>query len=217
MGEAIRLGGIAGTKTGPLSGIRIVECTHYIAGPLGGRLLADQGAECIKVEPTDGDQMRYFGEGVGEAGDVSAAFHMSNRGKLSLSLNARSEAGLEVFKRLLKTADVFISNYRPGVMDSWGCGYDEMRKLNPKIIYVKVSGYGQTGPYSNAGCFDTAIQALSGMASLQGRGGDPAMVQDAIFDKVCAYTVKDAVTSAPGKGTGPRSGETRSACGGLPS
>ena len=153
------------------------------------------------MEPANGDSYRYQGGMVDE--DISPDFHLCNRGKLSIVVNARNEAGLEVFKRLLGSADIFLTNYRPGVLEGWGCGFEEMAKINPNLIYCLVSGYGQTGPYSSSGCFDTAVQALSGLADFQGMlntsyGEErlPQMIQDAVIDKTTAYTVKDAVTSA---------------------
>ena len=136
--------------------------------------------------------------------DISPDFHLCNRGKLSIVINARNEAGLEVFKKLLASADVFLTNYRPGVLEDWGCGYDEIKKINPNIVYCLISGYGQTGPYSRSGCFDTAVQALSGLADFQGwlssasgEGYMPQLVQDAVVDKTtaCKLSVRKCFAS----------------------
>lgn len=148
------------------------------------------------MEPGNGDSYRYQGGTVD--GDISPDFHLCNRGKLSIVLNSRNEAGLEVFKKLLASADIFLTNFRPGVLESWGCGYEDVKGSNPELIYCLISGYGQTGPYSSSGCFDTAVQALSGLADFQGMlnratGADdmqvPELVQDAVIDKTTAYTV----------------------------
>ena len=148
---------------GLLQGIRVVENASVIAGPLAGVLLADLGADVIKVElPEGGDQFRHW---VGNDEAVSAWFANYNRGKQSISLNLRSDEGCTIYKKLVENADVVIENYRAGAMDARGIGYEALKELNPRLIYCEITGLGASGPYANRPTFDAVAQAISGLWS----------------------------------------------------
>ena len=145
-----------------LDGIRVVEIAQYVGGPYAGGLLADLGAEVIKIEaPPHGDPYRSW-----TSGGYSAAFCTLNRGKKSVVLDLRSKEGLEVALALAKTADILIENTRPGVMDRLGLGYDTLHELNPRLVYCSITGFGPTGPYQKRPGYDTVGQAMSGLLSL---------------------------------------------------
>lgn len=153
---------------GPLCGLRVIELAHIMAGPVCGLMLADMGADLVKVEKPAGDDTRRMippainGE--------SAAYLMMNRNKRGIALDLKSERGLEVLRRLLRNADVVIENYRKGTMEKLGLGYEELRKTNPGLIYVTISGFGQTGPYAERGGFDLIAQGMSGLMAITGEG-----------------------------------------------
>ena len=156
---------------GPLSGLKVIELAHIMAGPTCGLMLADMGADVIKVEKVPGgdDTRRFLPPDIdGEA----AAFMMMNRNKRGIAVNLKNDAGKEVLKRLLKTADVVIENYRIDTMDKLGLGYDVLRQENPGLIYCSISGFGRTGPYAQRGGFDLIAQGMSGLMSITGEGGD---------------------------------------------
>lgn len=153
---------MAGTMEtpGPLQGIKIVDVTHAWAGPTCTVVLADMGADIIKIEPFGGDSFRYMMKG--------SAFAHANRNKRSISLNLKKEEGQEIVLRLSRNADVFIENYLPGSMDKLGLGYEAIRHLNPSIIYCSISGYGQTGPFRTRPGYDPVMQAISGIMQAMG-------------------------------------------------
>lgn len=181
--------------TGPLAGVRIIDLTSMISGPVATMLLADQGADVIKVEPPAGDLVRSMGSG---STAISPTFLSSNRSKRSLVLDLKSERGVEVLKELVKTADVFVQNFRPGAVERMGIGEDDMRAVKPDLIYVSISGFGATGPYSHKRVYDPVIQALSGLASIQADRdtGRPRMVRTIVPDKLTAITAAQAITAA---------------------
>lgn len=181
--------------TGPLDGIRIIDLTSMISGPVATMLLADQGADVIKVEPPAGDLVRSMGSG---STAISPTFLSSNRSKRSLVLDLKSERGVELLKELVKTADVFVQNFRPGAVERMGIGEDDMRAVKPDLIYVSISGFGATGPYSHKRVYDPVIQALSGLASIQADRdtGRPRMVRTIVPDKLTAITAAQAITAA---------------------
>jgi len=155
-------------NTGMLHGLKVIEMSHIMAAPTCGQMLADMGADVIKVERVPGgDDTRRFGEG--EQGD-SAAFAMMNRNKRGLAVNTKSEEGRAALRRVIEQADVFIENYRKGAMEHFGIGWEEMHKANPRLIYCSVSGFGRTGPYAERGGFDLITQAMSGIMSITGEG-----------------------------------------------
>lgn len=156
--------------TGPLSGMRVIELAHIMSGPICGMMLADMGADVIKVEKTpDGDDSRRF-EPLLACGE-SASFMLVNRNKRGIGLNLKTEGGREVLRRLLQDADVVIENYRAGTMEKFGLGYDALKEMNPGLIYCSISGFGRTGPYADKGGFDLIAQGMSGMMSMTGEEG----------------------------------------------
>ena len=154
---------------GALAGIRIIEAASYVTGPFASQLLADLGAEVIKVEePKRGDPFRGWGER-----NYAATFCSLNRNKKSVTVDFRTDDGRDLLVKLLTGADVFIQNFRPGVLDKRGLGYDDIKKLNPKIVYCSISGFGPKGPYRDMPGYDTIGQARSGLLSLLTDPGKP--------------------------------------------
>ncbi len=182
--------------TGPLNGIRVLDLTSMISGPIATMMLGDQGADVIKVEPLTGDLVR--GLRADGAGGLSAMFISSNRSKRSLALNLKDPEGLELLKRLIPTADVLVQNFRPGAIERMGLGEDTVRALRPDIVYVSISGYGETGPYAHKRVYDPMIQALSGLTSIQADAatGRPKMVRVIVPDKLTAVTAAQAISAA---------------------
>jgi crotonobetainyl-CoA:carnitine CoA-transferase CaiB-like acyl-CoA transferase len=181
---------------GPLEGYRIIDLTTVVAGPMATMLLGDQGADVIKVEgPRRGDHTRAIGN---RSGGLSATFLNNNRNKRSLAIDLKAEAGREVFHRLVAGADALVQNFRPGVMDRLGIGEAAIREVAPDIIYVSMSGFGDKGPYVAKPVYDPIVQAISGLASIQG-GSDqnrPRLVRTVVPDKVTALTSAQAITAA---------------------
>lgn len=182
---------------GPLDGIRIVDCSAVISGPLATMMLADQGADVIKIEPPgNGDITRapWFARG-----GVSALFANANRGKRSLALDLQQERGRELLKELVAGADVFVQNFRPGAMARLGLGDDELRALRPDLVYVSISGFGEDGPYADRRVYDPVIQGLTGHIAVQrppGTTGPVDLVRNIICDKATSYTTAQAITAA---------------------
>ncbi len=160
---------------GPLKGCRVLELTHIMAGPTAGLMLADLGADVIKVEKLTGDDTRRFVPPQIEG--QSAAFMMMNRNKRGIALDLKTPGGADALRRLLKDADVVIENFRKGTMERLGLGYEELRKGNPGLIYCAVSGFGRTGPYATRGGFDLIAQGMSGLMSITGEGPGRAPVK----------------------------------------
>jgi crotonobetainyl-CoA:carnitine CoA-transferase CaiB-like acyl-CoA transferase len=155
---------------GPLAGVKVLELSQVMAGPSCGLMLADLGADVIKVEKLPaGDDTRSYTEPT--INGESAAFMMMNRNKRSIALDLKTEAGREVIRRIGATADVLLENFRAGTMERLGLGYDELRALNPALIYCSISGYGRTGPYAGKGGFDLIAQGVSGLMSITGEPG----------------------------------------------
>ena len=155
-----------------LEGITVIDCSQILAGPFCSMLLADHGARVIKVEkPNGGDDVRGWGPPF--IGDDSSAFVQLNRNKESISLDIKEKSGKEILKKLIKTADVLIENSRVGTMDKLGFGYDDVKKINPKIIYCSITGFGSEGPYSKRGGFDLIAQGMSGLMSITGHPDSP--------------------------------------------
>jgi len=155
-----------------LNGIRIVSFNHFVMGPLGVQILADLGADVIAVESLDGAFQRNWSAGNRYIDDVSLTFAFANRNKRSLALDLKSEAGKEVARRLIKSADVLAENFRPGVMDRLGLGYAKAKEINPALIYAAATGYGSDGPYKDRPGQDLLLQAMSGIAAITGREPD---------------------------------------------
>ncbi|MFP6605405.1 MAG: CoA transferase [Myxococcota bacterium] len=178
---------------GPLSGYRVLEFTTTVSGPMAAMVLADQGADVIKIEPPlIGDPARYLGS---SREGMAALFAVLNRNKRSLPLDLKQAEDLRIFLELAKSTDIIIENYRPGVVQKLGIDYESLVGTNPRLIYASISGYGQSGPYENRKVFDPLIQATTGISHDQGQG-DPQNVRTIIFDKVTALTTAQVVTAA---------------------
>ena len=184
------------TNQPPLTGIKVVDMSTMISGPLTAMMLADYGADVIKIEsPGQGDLMRYLGT---QKNGLTGLFSLNNRGKRSINLNVKSKEGLEILTKLIAEADVFVQNYRPGALERLGLGYDDVKKFNPGIIYVSISGYGPDGPNSHRRVYDNVIQAASGVASVQAdpATGKPQMLRNLACDKVTSYTAMQSICAA---------------------
>lgn len=181
---------------GPLDGVRIVDLTTMISGPFATMLLGDQGADVIKIErPDGGDQMRRYGR---RSGTLTAPFANNNRSKRSVAVDLKTREGVEIVKQIASTADVFIQNFRPGVVGKLGLAEDVLRELNSKIIYVSISGFGDTGPLADKPAYDPVFQAASGLASVQGTSDHarPRMIRAMLPDKLAALNAAQAVAVA---------------------
>jgi len=178
-----------------LKGIKVLDLTSMVSGPVAAMILADQGADVIKVEPTTGEQMRHIGPTVNK---VTAAFFSCNRGKQSLAVDLKSDDGKQILLDLVKTADVLIQNFRPGAMQRMGFGESVLREINQNLIYVSISGFGEEGPYAHKRVYDPVIQALSCATDIQADriSGRPQMFRIIIADKVTAITAAQAISTA---------------------
>jgi crotonobetainyl-CoA:carnitine CoA-transferase CaiB-like acyl-CoA transferase len=181
---------------GPLDGVKILDLTMMVSGPQTTMILGDQGADVIKIENlATGDFSRLV---TTARGGFAAAFLNNNRNKRSLTLNLKDQRGVDVLKDLAKNADVIIQNFRPGVMDRLGIGEEVIREVSPSIIYVSISGFGETGPYKDKPVYDPLIQAVSGLASIQGGSDDvrPRLVRTIVPDKLTGYATSQAICAA---------------------
>jgi len=179
---------------GPLSGLRVLDLSAYIAGPYGCSLLADQGAEVIKIEPPAGDNLRKYPSTL-EA--ESRAFVGVNRSKLGVVLDLKTPEGLAALIALVRTADVLVHNFRPGVPQRLGIGYEQLRAVNPRLVYCSLTGYGETGPLAGKAGYDQVLQTMTGMCTLQGkRGGPPEILYGSVVDYYAAALVAAGVASA---------------------
>ncbi len=178
----------------PLEGITILEFSTMITASLAAMMLGEQGARVIKVEPTDmGDPMRYIGT---SKGGISSLFANCNRGKESIRVNIKDEAGQQLIRELASQVDVLVHNFRPGVMDKLNLGSEQLRAENEKLIYLAISGFGANGPLSSAPAYDPVIQAHSGMTAAQGKDGEQQFIKNLMCDKLTAYTACQALTTA---------------------
>src|SRR5437763_1636520 len=184
---------------GRLSGVRVLDLTGVVSGPFATMFLADQGADVLKIEPIGGDITRRSRATIDRDGEFSALFISSNRGKRSLSIDIKSEIGCEVLSKLVAQADVLVQNFRPGTMERLGLGPDELRKRHPRLIYVSISGVGETGPYVKKRVYDPIIQGLSGFADIQSQPvtNRPQMIRTIVCDKTTAIFTAQAVSSTP--------------------
>jgi crotonobetainyl-CoA:carnitine CoA-transferase CaiB-like acyl-CoA transferase len=177
---------------GPLKGVKVLEATHYGAGPAVGTLLTDMGAESIKCDsPGTGDTLRHLPPFLEdkESGTKESMYHLViNRGKKNITLNFKEPEGQEIFKELAKKVDVVIENYKPGTMEKWNLGYQDIRKVKPDIIYTSASGYGQFGPYAQRPGFDTVGQAYGGLMHVTGfPDGPPIRTGNAMSDNITGW------------------------------
>ena len=183
-------------SAGPLAGLKVLDFSAVLSGPLTAATLADQGAEVIKVETPEGDTTRLIGPTRGSG--MSAMFIASNRGKRCVALDLKQSAGREVALALLRQADVLVENMRPGVMERLGLGPARALELNPRLIYLSITGHGPDGPDAGARVYDGVIQARSGLCAStpHPQTGEPMLLPAAVFDKVTALSAAQAVTSA---------------------
>lgn len=144
---------MTGQLAGPLAGVRVIDLTSVVSGPVCAALLADQGADVVKIEPPDGDIMRR----TGADGQFTAMFVACNRGKRSLALDLKRPEGQGVIRRLAAVSDVLVQNFRPGAMDRLGLGFEALHAINPRLIYASISGVGETGPYAAQRVYDPVI------------------------------------------------------------
>ena len=182
--------------SGPLNGIRIIEVTSMLTGPWATSILGDQGADVIKVEvPGVGDHTRSAGA---DRGGLPVNFLNINRSKRSLTLNLKNQQGVSVLKRLAATADVFVQNFRPGVVERLGIGEPDIRKVSPKVIYMSMSGWGEHGPLAQKPVYDPVIQAISGLTTIQAGSDDarPRLIRTILPDKLTAVVASQAITAA---------------------
>ena len=180
---------------GPLEGVRVLDFSTMVSGPVAARMLADQGADVIKVESPRGDEMRKIGN---QRNGLTAGFMSCNRGKRGVCLDLKNDDAKAALTDLIKSADVLIQNFRPGAMSRMGFGETEVRKIKPDIIYVSISGFGEEGPYAHQRVYDPVIQALCGATDIQADRdtGRPKMFRIIIADKVTSLTAAQAVSSA---------------------
>ncbi len=180
---------------GALDGLKVLDLTSMVSGPVAAMMLADQGARVIKVEPLAGEQMRHLGS---TYQGVNPGFFSCNRGKESIALDLKSEEGKSILLQLARDADVFLQNFRPGAIERMGFGEDTLRAANPRLIYVSISGFGEQGPYAHTRVYDPVIQALSGATDIQADRitGKPQMFRIILADKVTSLTAAQAISSA---------------------
>ncbi|MGS0897197.1 CaiB/BaiF CoA transferase family protein [Burkholderia stagnalis] len=180
-----------------LSGYKVVDCTIAMAGPFATQRLGDLGADVIKVEPLDGEWQRHTPAGGAKGNTVNASFLSLNRNKRSLAVDLKSEAGRAVLFDLVRSADVFVQNYRPGVAKRLGADYESLSKLNPSLVYVSMSGYGEDGPSAHRPGQDLLLQGMSGAMFSTGRDGDPpSPAGQYLVDAVAASTAFESVLAA---------------------
>lgn len=183
-----------GDTRGPCSGITVLEFSSMLAGPLCGQNLGDLGADVIKIESAGGDTARRMVPPWREG--LTGFFAQLNRNKRSLVLDLKSDEGKAIVRQLVARADVVLENYRIGVMDRLGLGYDALREINPRLVYVAISGFGPDGPYANLPVYDLVIQGMSGMMWEQAVNGEPRMFRSVMADKCVAITAASATLAA---------------------
>ncbi|HEY8525267.1 MAG TPA: CoA transferase [Acidimicrobiales bacterium] len=182
--------------TGPLAGIKVLDLSIALTGPYAAALLADQGAEVVKVERPDiGDIARWVGVSVN---GMTALYLVCNRGKRSIAVDMTKPEGADIVRRLAAGVDVVVQNFRPGVVDRLGVGYEDIRALNPDVVYCSLSGFGAEGPYRDRSAYDTVIQAYGGFAANQAdpEDGVPVFLRQTAADKVTALYASQAITAA---------------------
>lgn len=178
---------------GACAGVRVIEFATMVSGPYGGQMLGDLGADVIKVEPIAGDPLRAIRPSLGGA---SGMFLQFNRNKRSIAVNLKTAEGREVAERLIASADVVIENNRNGAMSKLGLGYEQMAEVNPRLIYMSVSGFGDSGPYADRLAYEHLLQAMSGVMLAQGQGEVPVGIQNVVVDKSSALLGANAILAA---------------------
>ena len=181
----------------PLTGVRVLDVSQVMAGPYACMLLADMGADVVKVEPPDGGDQTRGAMGFKLKGNDSMGYLNMNRNKRSMTLNLKTEAGRKVLFRMVKDADILVENYRPGVVKRLGIDYETLSAINPRLVYASISGFGQTGPWANRPGFDLMAQAMSGIMSVTGYpGGPPVKAGVPVADIGCALFATYAMLAA---------------------
>lgn len=201
---------MAQSNRGPLAGVRVLELGQIAAGPFAGSLLADLGADVVKVEnPKGGDGMRGWPPLSAKEGSpvFSENFASVNRNKRSIALDFKDPEGVRRLKELAAKADVVIENFRAGVLPRLGLGYEDLKTVNPRLVYCSISGYGQKGPYAGKGAFDVTVQGMSGLMSVTGEDGRPPVkcgvpVGDFCAGLYAAYTIATLLMRARETGEG---------------
>ena len=199
--------------SGPLAGLRIFDLTRILAGPTCTQLLGDLGADVIKIErPGEGDDTRRWGPPYvknedGSNSDASAYYLSSNRNKRSLTIDIAAPEGQELARRMVASCDIVVENFRAGTLDRLKLGYEDLKALNPRLVYCSITGYGQRGPYARKGAFDVTVQAMSGLMSVTGEEGRPPVkcgvpVGDFCAGLYAAYTITAALMRARETGEG---------------
>lgn len=178
---------------GPCAGLRVIEFATMVSGPFCGQMLADLGAEVIKLEPLEGDGLRAVRP---EYKGLGTLFVHYNRGKKSIGLDLKSAQGAEVVRDLVRSADVVLENFRPGVMDRLGMGYEALSAINPRLVYVSISGFGSSGPYVDRAAYDQVIQGLTGYMWAQGEYQSPQPIRNPVVDKISAVTAFHSTLAA---------------------
>lgn len=179
---------------GPLSGVRVLDLSAYIAGPYGCTLLADQGADVLKIEPPDGDNLRKYPSTLQAE---SRAFLGVNRSKQGMTLDLKKPHGFATLLKLVRETDVLVHNFRPSVPKRLGISYEQLSFVNPRLIYCAVTGYGETGPMKDKAGYDQVLQTMTGMCALQGkRGGAPEIIYGSVVDYYAAALLAAGVSSA---------------------
>jgi len=182
---------------GILSGIRVLDCSIAMAGPFAAQRMGDMGADVIKVEPTTGEWQRHAPAGGAWGNEINVSFLSLNRNKRSLAVDLKSPEGKALLLDLVKTADVFLQNYRPGVAARLGVDYETLSAINPKLIYVSMSGYGEDGPYKNYPGQDLLLQSMSGaMMSAGSKDTPPSPAGQYLVDAITAYTAFEGALAA---------------------
>ena len=181
---------------GSLDGIRVLDLTTIYSGPIAASILGDQGADVVKVESPQGDFMRH--PGMSQRNGVGGAFAMMNRNKRSIVIDLGTDDGKGVFKRLVESADVVMENYRPGVVERLGIGYETLKAINPRLVFASINGVGHTGPYAGRRVYDAIVQSISGIGSLQADPASerPLLINSLICDKITSMTAAQAIASA---------------------
>jgi crotonobetainyl-CoA:carnitine CoA-transferase CaiB-like acyl-CoA transferase len=176
----------------------VLDLTSVVSGPLATMFLADQGADVIKIEPLGGDITRRSRQSISASGEFSALFVSTNRGKRSLALDLKRPEAAKIMRKLIAGSDVLVQNFRPGTMERLGFGEPALRELNPRLIYVSISGVGESGPYARKRVYDPIIQGLSGFADLQAdpKTRRPQMIRTIVADKTTAIFAAQAITAA---------------------
>ena len=187
---------LSDSPQGPLRGIRVIDITSMITGPLCSQQLGDLGADVIKIEPIHGEVARWMAPP--QKAGLTGFYTQMNRNKRSLSVDLKNAEGIAIIKKLVESADLLIENFRGGVLDRLGIGYEDLRHINEKLIFVSITGFGSTGPYSHKPAYDPLAQGLVGMMPIQGMpfGGKPQLIQSAIVDKTTATTAAGVAMAA---------------------